>query len=90
MELSVGNKSVPDEPNERNELAELLAEEVRGLRVQLNDSTVKAERKRLGLMIDVRRWKMGLHNPKKYGKKPSAGALNKRDLLRIFEEGVKP
>ena len=73
MELTIRNKGIPDDPKERVAVAELLAEEVRGLRRQLNASTVKAERKRLGLMIDARRWKMERLNPAKYGKKTKGG-----------------
>jgi hypothetical protein len=62
-----------DRQQEQERSAELLAEEVRSLRKQLEEvpggPQRKTQRKRILLQIDVRQWKMGLLNPKNYGKK---------------------
>lgn len=79
METTESLKGIPDDPKERLALAERIAEDVRALRQQLDEvqpgPTRKAQRHRLLLMIQVRRWKMGLLNPKRYGKKPKSFTL---------------
>jgi hypothetical protein len=60
----------PDDPKEREALAEQIADEVRVLRVEReavpDGPGRRAQRKAIGLKIDVRRWKMHLLNPRKY------------------------
>jgi hypothetical protein len=62
--------SFPDDPKEREALAERIADEVRGLRLEReavpDGPGRKAQRKAIGLKIDVLRWKMHLLNPRKY------------------------
>jgi hypothetical protein len=64
------SSAFPDDPKEREALAEQIADEVRGLRVQREDVPDgpgrRAQRKAIGLKIDVLRWKMHLLNPRKY------------------------
>jgi hypothetical protein len=60
----------PDDPKERETLAEQIADKVRGLRLEReavpDGPGRRAQRKRIGLKIDVLRWKMHLLNPRKY------------------------
>lgn len=74
-------------------MAETLSKEVRELRRQLDEVAPgpkrKAERKRILLQIDVKRWKIGLLNPNKYGKK-STGRLDEHDFIRFLKEEAKP
>jgi len=62
--------SFPDDPKEREALAEKIADEVRALRVEReavpDGPGRRSQRKSIGLKIDVRRWKMHLLNPSKY------------------------
>jgi hypothetical protein len=60
----------PDDPKERESLAEQIADQVRALRAEReavpDGPGRRAQRKAIGLKIDVRRWKMHLLNPRKY------------------------
>jgi hypothetical protein len=62
--------SLPDDPKEREALADQIADEVRGLRLEReavpDGPGRRAQRKAIGLKMDVRRWKMHLLNPRKY------------------------
>jgi hypothetical protein len=73
VDTELSKKEFPDDPKDREAMAERLSDEVRALRLQLDEVAAgparKTQRRRILLMIDVKRWKMGLLNPKKYGKK---------------------
>jgi hypothetical protein len=67
---SLNTSQFPDDPKEREALAECLAEEVCGLRLAReavpDGPGRRSQRKAIGLKIDVHRWKMHLLNPRKY------------------------
>jgi hypothetical protein len=69
-ETNLANSSFPDDPKEREALAEKIADEVRALRIEreavADGPGRRGQRKAIGLRIDVRRWKMHLLNPRKY------------------------
>jgi hypothetical protein len=69
-ETNLKSSVFPDDPKERETLAEQIADEVRGLRVEReavpDGPGRRAQRTAIGLKIDVLRWKMHLLNPRKY------------------------
>lgn len=69
-ETNLKSSSFPNDLKEREALAEQIADEVRALRLEReavpDGPGRRAQRKAIGLKIDVRRWKMHLLNPRKY------------------------
>lgn len=68
-ETNLKSSEFPDDPKEREALAEQIADEVRALRVEreaVPDGPGRRAQRKVGLKIDVRRWKMHLLNPRKY------------------------
>ena len=69
-EANLKFSAFPDDPKEREALAERITDEVRALRIEReavpDGPGRRAHRKAIGLKMDVFRWKMHLLNPKKY------------------------